>query len=92
MAGQQEPDHRSASSLSPPEILLFTDTSNEGWGAHLEDLLTSGVWDHQDRQLHINILDLKSAILALQEFQERVIGHSVILMSDNTTMVAYINK
>lgn len=54
---------------SPPQgILLFSDASHEGWGAHLEDLLTAEVWDHQDKQLHINILELKAAFLAIQEF------------------------
>lgn len=76
----------------PPECLLSSDTLNKGWGVHLEDLLTSGVWDQQDKELHINVLELKAAFLALQEFQKRVTGHSVVLMSDNTTVVAYINK
>ena len=30
--------------------------------------------------------------MALHAFQERLIGHTVGLMSDNTTVMAYINK
>lgn len=78
---------------SPPlEILLFSYASYEGWRTHLEDLLTSWLWDHHEKQHHINTLELKAAFLALHEFQERVTGHSVVLMSDNTTVVAYVNK
>ena len=76
----------------PPDMQLFSDASTEGWGAHLEELLTSGVWDENDKHLHINVLELKAAFLALQEFQDRLMGHSVVLMCDNTTVVAYVNK
>ena len=76
----------------PPELHLFTDASKAGWGAHLEELLLSGVWSEEDKHLHINLLELKAAFLALQEFQDRLVGHSVVLMSDNTTVVAYVNK
>ncbi|XP_066941107.1 uncharacterized protein [Macrobrachium rosenbergii] len=73
-------------------MLLFSDASAEGWAAHLKELLTSGVWHQDDKHLHINILELKAAFLALQEFWDRVMGHSVVLMNDNTMIVAYVNK
>ena len=76
----------------PPTMLLFTDASLRGWGAHLEDLVASGVWSEADQDLHINILELRAVWFALQSFQERLMGHRVALMSDNTTVVAYINK
>ena len=53
----------------PPEMLLFSDASTVGWGAHLEELLISGVWNEDDKHLHINVLELKAAFLALQEFE-----------------------
>ena len=31
-------------SLPPPDLQLFTDASNQGWGAHLVSLSSSGVW------------------------------------------------
>ena len=76
----------------PPTMLLFTDASLNGWGAHLEELVASGVWTGTDRNLHINILEMRAVWLALLAFQERLMGHRVALMSDNTTVVAYINK
>ena len=76
----------------PPEMLLFSDASLEGWGAHLQELVASGVWSDDDRNLHINLLEMRAVQLALQAFQDRLMGHRVALMSDNTTVVAYINK
>ena len=46
-------------------IQLFTDASNEGWGAHLEQSSTKGLWSDQEKRLHINILELKAVSLAL---------------------------
>ncbi|XP_066976797.1 uncharacterized protein [Macrobrachium rosenbergii] len=71
---------------------LSGDASKEGWDAHLEELLTSGVWDHHDKHLHINVLEMKAAFVGLQCFQDHLMGHSMVLMSDNTTVVAYVNK
>ena len=49
------------SDLHPKDhsIQLFTDASNEGWGAHLEQSSTQGLWSPQEKGLHINILELK---------------------------------
>ena len=45
-------------------IQLFTDASNEGWGAHLEPSSTQGLLSPQEKGLHINALELKAAFLA----------------------------
>ena len=46
------------SDLHPKDhsIQLFTDASNEGWGAHLERSSTKGLWSNQEKRLHINVL------------------------------------
>ena len=56
--------------LHPKEhkILLFTDASKAGWGAHLNDSVAKGLWSQTEKHLHINILELKAVILALQHF------------------------
>ena len=47
-------------------IQLFTDASNEGWGAHLEQSSTKGLWSPQEKGLHINVLELKAGFETLQ--------------------------
>ena len=69
-------------------IQLFTDTSNEGWGAHLEQSSTKGLWSDQEKRLHINVLELKVVSLALRRFMDQ----TVLVATDNSTAVAYINK
>ena len=51
------------------EKLIFTDASNAGWGAHLGQNSTGGVWSLTEKHLHINLLELKAVLLALHFFQ-----------------------
>ena len=46
-------------------IQLFTDASNEGWDAHLNQCSTKGLWSEGEKRLHINVLELKAVSLAL---------------------------
>ena len=73
-------------------LQIFTDASNEGWGAHLDDHTARGTWSLPESKLHINHLELKAVFLALKEFQTLVCNKTVLIATDNTTVVAYINK
>ena len=52
-------------------IQFFTDASNKGWGAHLEQTSTKGLWSDREKRLHINFLELKAVSLALQSFKDQ---------------------
>ena len=73
-------------------LQIFTDASKEGWGAHLNELTARGSWSVPESQLHINYLELKAVFLALKEFQDLCVNQIVLVATDNTTVVAYINK
>ena len=73
-------------------IQLFTDTSNEGWCAHLEQSSTQGLWSPQEKGLHINVLELKAVFLALRPFKDQCQDQTVLVATDNSTVMAYINK
>ncbi|CAG2202738.1 unnamed protein product [Mytilus edulis] len=77
--------------LSPqvPSLTLFTDASTLSWGAYLEGLTISGVWNQDLLEEHINVLEMKAVLLALNHFQLSLKNQSVILATDNTTVVAY---
>ena len=50
-------------------LQIFTDTSNEGWDAHLRDSTARGVWSNTESRLHINFLELKAVFLAIKSFE-----------------------
>ena len=74
------------------EFTIFTDASTQGWGAHMGDSQISGTWTHTDRKLHISCLELKALFHALQHWAQMLQGHQVIIATDNSTVVSYINK
>ena len=75
-----------------PKVVISTDASLQGWGAAWGCQTVKGIWDYLDRNLHINLLEMKAVLLALSHFQEQIRGSSVLIQSDNTTVVAYINR
>ena len=74
------------------EKLIFTDASNAGWGAHSGQNSTGGLWSLSEKHLHINLLEMKAVLLALQFFKTDCRNNQVLITSDNTSVVAYINK
>ena len=74
------------------DYTIFTDASSQGWGAHMGDSKVSGFWTRIDRKLHINCLELKAVIRALQHWAPLLQGHQVMIATDNSTVVSYINK
>ena len=70
----------------------FESVSEKGWGAHLNNCTISVVWQQSERDLHINILVLKAVFLALKHFQGQLRQKIMLVSSDNSTVVSYINK
>ena len=73
--------------LKDHSIQLFTDASNEGWGAHLDQSSIKGLWSEREKRLHINVLELKAVSLALRSFKDQYQNQTVLVAT-----VAYINK
>lgn len=70
-------------------VEVFTDASNKGWGIVEGNNVISGQWDIHDRDLHINILELK--VLWYVVTNPRYQGQAIQVYCDNNTVVAYIN-
>ena len=69
--------------LTDPDLCIFTDACNQGWGAHLGDITLKGTWSPSEKSLHINILEMRTIYRALEQIQLK--PRSFILVSiDNT--------
>ena len=73
-------------------MIIESDASNTGWGAHWNDQKTGGQWSASEFRLHINAKELLAAFLSLQTFAKDKTGIHVCLKIDNLTAVYYINK
>jgi hypothetical protein len=71
---------------------VFTDASTLSWGGHLNSQVVSGMWSKVEKKLHINLLEMKAILLTLMHFVHMINNHCILIMSDNTTVVSYINK
>ena len=65
------------------------DASKEGWGAFCREIMTSGCWNAQKAQLHINSLEMMAAFFAIKAFAKEI---SILLLTDNILVVAHINR
>ena len=74
------------------DVVLYTDASHHGWGAHVDSLVASGTWTPDQSEWHINLLEMEAVLLALREFLPTLAGEDVRLFTDNTTVACYLNK
>ena len=76
-----------------PSITVYTDSSPTGWGGwSSEGMETYGFWSLAETTVHMNILELKAVLFLFQSFFRTYSDCSVLIRSDNTTAVAYINN
>lgn len=75
----------------PPSVIM-SDTSNTGWGAHLDQVTFGGHWAFQEKSLQINALELRAIHLALRSFLPDIQGSMVQVATDNMAAIYYVNK
>ncbi|XP_029965839.1 uncharacterized protein LOC115401688 [Salarias fasciatus] len=71
-------------------VEVFTDASLTGWGGTLGHLAVGGAWDSLPS--HINVLEMTPVQRVLLHFQARLKDSHVLVRSDNTTVVVYLNR
>ena len=78
--------------LPRPDILLFTDASDFGWGASLGEDHLSGSLSPVALTFSMNHRELLAVLLAVQGFLHLLTNQSVALFSDNTNALSYLQK
>ncbi|KAL0160499.1 hypothetical protein M9458_044224, partial [Cirrhinus mrigala] len=77
------------SSLSPR--MLATDASLIGWGAVMSGHPARGLWSSRHLTWHINHLEMLAMFQALKHFLPDLRDRHVLVCTDNTSVVSYIN-
>ena len=72
--------------------VITTDASLKGWGALHEGRAASGVWAPGLQGAHINYLELMAVFLAVKHFEVFIRGCHVLIRTDNTATMCYVNK
>lgn len=78
----------------PPHLSVYTDASLSGWGAHLllDCRVVSSRWPSELSDKHINWLEIKAVWLALSNWETLSKRQEVLVLSDNSTVVSYLQK
>ncbi len=72
-------------------VVVSTDASATGWWAMCNGHAAAGLWTGPQLQWHINCLELLAVWLALHRFRTLLHEKHILVRSDNTATVAYIN-
>ncbi|XDV35093.1 hypothetical protein PO909_005124 [Leuciscus waleckii] len=72
--------------------VVFTDASANGWGATYNGHAVSGLWTGPQLHWHINCLELQAVRLALCRLRGLLRHRHVLVRTDSTATVAYINR
>ena len=75
-----------------PEFIIQTDSSKLGWGCVIDEEIFNGRWTEQERNQHINILEMKAILFGLKACLHKVKNKHLKILSDSTTAVTYINN
>ncbi|KAI9560527.1 reverse transcriptase [Daphnia sinensis] len=75
-----------------PTLSICSDASLSGWGAVCEGVTTGMSWSDEEKNRHINELEMLGAFNALRAFAGSRRNCTIELRVDNTTAVAYVNK
>ena len=67
------------------------------WGCHCivpgsGMALFSDLWIAEEHQFPINVLELRVVCLPLLHLEQEVLSQTIVIKSDNTAIVSYINK
>ena len=75
-----------------PDIIIYSDASNLGWGCNSELGRSNGHWSEEEQSLHINVKELTAAWFAIKALTTNLSNKHIRLMLDNTTAVACVNN
>ncbi len=96
-AGREQPQPRASSSYReaqrqsgalPRGLLSLLST---GWGVVMSGHPARGLWSGRHLTWHINRLEMLAVLRALKYFLPDLRDHHVLVRTDNTSVVAYIN-
>ncbi len=72
-------------------VTLETDASLTAWGAVMSGHPARGLWGGHQLTWHINCLEMLAVFRALKHFLPDLRNHNVLVRTDNTAVVSYIN-
>ena len=74
------------------QVTVTTDASKTGYGGHMNSKIVQGEWSEEQKGWHINLLEMEAVYLTVKHFLRSLQGQTVLIRSDNTTVLCTIRK
>ncbi|KAG1166489.1 hypothetical protein G6F36_012923 [Rhizopus arrhizus] len=78
--------------VSTPQITIYTDSSDSGWGVSSPMIKTFGFWNKEEQETSINVRELKAVYFALKMHAKKLENCTIRVFTDNTTALKYTTK
>ena len=75
-----------------PQLDLWSDALDVGWGAHLGEEVASVLWSLEKAELSINARELLAVEYSLRYFAPQITNSTEALFVDNSTAVVYLRN
>lgn len=72
--------------------MIILDASLLGWGAYVDSNVVPVTWTPREIRMHINLLELQAVCEACKAFLPFIQSHHLIIVSENITIIFYINN
>ena len=77
--------------IPKPDITIFTDASETGWGIKDGHNPSGGQWAEHEK-MHIDVLELKAVFIGIRTYCHSRSYKHIRIMSDSSKAIAYINN
>ena len=71
-------------------MIIYTDTSNTGWGDTKGISSINGRWSIEEQNCHVNKLELLAFKFSVHSFCKYLCNKVICIISDNATAISYI--
>ncbi|KAG1035982.1 hypothetical protein G6F43_013135 [Rhizopus delemar] len=75
-----------------PQLTIYTDASDLGWGVASQELETAGFWTAREKETSINTRELQAIYFGLQLHARKYRGSTIRVYTDNMTALKYTVK
>ncbi|CAH2217847.1 jg643 [Pararge aegeria aegeria] len=75
-----------------PTNYVITDASDVQWGALVNNSKITGTWNRKQQKFHCNLKEMYAVIAAISTKASTLKNSTVVLQSDNKTVVSYIKN
>ena len=77
--------------LAEASVVITTDALKTGFGGFMNEEIFQGNWTNAQSKRHIHCLEMEAVYLTVKHFLPQIKGQTILVRSDNSTVVRYLS-